>query len=135
MLNLETLQHEEVINKSPEFLKPKEQKLKSQNSLSPKDLKQIETVLGTEVKNMTDEEIRKSFIKMIDDIWLTDEALLKRLKEWIYEAVYEWPKWTILTDWKTITQIIKLIFQLKWKLKDNSYIQIINAFGKTDITL
>jgi len=50
-------------------------------------------------------------------------------------AVYEWPKGTILTDWKTITQIVKLVFQMKGKLKDNSQIQIVNAFGNTNITL
>ncbi len=84
---------------------------------------------------MDDDSIKKEFIKKIDEVWLTDQVLLSKLHDWIHDAVYQWPKWAILTDWKTITQIAKLVFQLKWKLKDNSQINIINAFGKTDITL
>jgi hypothetical protein len=84
---------------------------------------------------MDDDEIKKEFLAKIDTAWLNDNFLLTKLKDWIEEAVYQWPKGAILTDWKAITQIVKLVFQLKWKLKDNSQINIINAFGKTDITL
>jgi len=92
-------------------------------------------MLWEEVEKMNDDQIKQQFLKKIDESWLTDQVLLNKLHEGIKDAVYQWPKWAILTDRKTITQIAKLVFQLKWKLKDNSQINIINAFGQTDITL
>ncbi len=70
--------------------------------------------------------------RLSDQLGITDEYLLVRLKEWIEQAVYQWPKWEILTDWKAITKIAELIFKLKWKLKSDTVINIVNPFQKPE---
>ncbi len=139
MWNEETFQLEEEETKLQECLEPNKLKLMwstpKNNTLEPQQIKDYWGILGTQVDTMSDDDIKKDFLKLIDRSGLDDEFLLKKMQEWIATAVYEWPKGTILTDWKTITQIVKLVFQMKWKLKDNSQIQIVNAFGNTNITL
>lgn len=126
----------------PETLEQREprsvsQSLKSSdsNSLDSKQIAEFGWILWQKVSGMSDDDVKKNFIALIDKSWLTDDVLLEKMHEWIMNAVYEWPKWTILTDRKTITSIVKLVFQMKGKLKDNSQIQIVNAFGNTNITL
>lgn len=70
--------------------------------------------------------------RLSDQLGITDEYLLTRLKEWIEQAVYQWPKWEILTDWKAITKMAELIFKLKWKLKSDTVINIVNPFQKPE---
>ncbi len=122
----------------PETLEQSKPKLNSQskrNSLDDGQINEYGWMLWQQVDNMSDDDVKKNFVALIDKCWLDDTTLLNKMQEWIMTAVYEWPKGTILTDRKTITQIVKLVFQMKGKLKDNSQIQVINAFGNTNITL
>lgn len=126
-------------NVSLECSQPKKQPLNLQkennNSLWKNELSFFQGVLGERVNNMDDDEIKKEFLKTIDSVWLNDEFLLIKLREGIEEAVYQWPKWAMLTDRKAITQMIKLLFQLKWRLNSSATINILNAFWKSDIIL
>lgn len=69
---------------------------------------------------------------LCDQIWLDDLTLLTTVKEWILTAVYEWPKWTILKDRRTIKQLMEMTFKLKWKLKSDTVIQLVNPFQKPE---
>ena len=69
----------------------------------------------------------------LENVWLNDDELVSQLKDVINNAVYEWPKGTILVDYKTKLSAIKEIVKLKWYYKPQTVINVVNAFAKPPV--
>jgi hypothetical protein len=77
-----------------------------------------------------DEDIEHArVIKKMNDAWLTEEYLFRRMFEWMNEAVVEWPKTgTVYTDWKAIAALAKQVIAIRKLTKSDKIINILNAF-------
>ena len=80
----------------------------------------------------TQEEMFKKVSKKLEEIWLDDDYVFKKLKEVIDNAVTVAPDWTIITDYTNIMRAINLYTKLKWYWKKPTVIQIANMFTPPD---
>ena len=110
-----------IVQKIPDWLE--EVLLEDQSSMNP---------LGQHTLKPSDDSIKKEDLEAITELWLDANWLYKNLKDWIENAVVQWPKWEILPDWKARAQLIQAFMKATWRFKSDNVINVLNLFGKVN---
>jgi hypothetical protein len=58
--------------------------------------------------------------------------LFKNLKEWIENAIIQWPKWDFIPDRKARANLINTFMKVTGRFKPDNVINVLNLFGKVN---
>lgn len=93
---------------------------------------QSESLAGTQLSdkkwNLWNKEKLKYMHEILDETGITDEIIIKELKNIVLNAEVQWPKWDILQDSKTKLKAIELVLDMKGYRKNGTTINIVNLF-------